>query len=136
MSKVRFLGEPRSFHWGHHSVREMGPLKKLPQVTDWQWMFQAGCSIATIRMPSLATRRFKARSTRSRQRSSSYSWPWSAYSSPWVSIVRAKRVISREVPANGFNLENSNLSPFMQRLARAHANSLEDLPVAMTELFE
>ena len=39
MSKVRFLGEPRSFHWGHHSVKEMGPLKKRPQVTDWQWMF-------------------------------------------------------------------------------------------------
>ncbi|MDO9166240.1 MAG: MAPEG family protein, partial [Rhodoferax sp.] len=31
--------------------------------------------------------------------------------------------------ANGFNPENSNLSPFMQRLARAHANCLEGLPV-------
>ena len=33
------------------------------------------------------------------------------------------------MPANGFNPENSNLSPFMQRLARAHANCLEGLPL-------
>lgn len=44
-----------------------------------------------------------------------------------MEVVRAKLVVSGQVPANGFNPENSNLSPFMQRLARAHANCLEGL---------
>lgn len=46
-----------------------------------------------------------------------------------MEAIRSKLVVTREVPANGFNPENSNLSPFMQRLARAHANCLEGLPV-------
>ncbi len=43
--------------------------------------------------------------------------------------VRGYLVLSGKVPANGFDPGNSNLSPFMQRLARAHANCLEGLPV-------
>jgi uncharacterized MAPEG superfamily protein len=46
-----------------------------------------------------------------------------------MEAIRSKLVLTREVPANGFNPENSNLSPFMQRLARAHANCLEGLPL-------
>ena len=46
-----------------------------------------------------------------------------------MEVIRSKRVLTGEVSANGFNPENSNLSPFMQRLARAHANCLEGLPV-------
>ena len=46
-----------------------------------------------------------------------------------MEVIRSKLVLTGEVPANGFNPENSNLSPFMQRLARAHANCLEGLPV-------
>jgi uncharacterized MAPEG superfamily protein len=46
-----------------------------------------------------------------------------------MEAIRSKLVITGEVPANGFNPENSNLAPFMQRLARAHANCLEGLPV-------
>lgn len=46
-----------------------------------------------------------------------------------MEAIRTKLVVSGAVPANGFNPENSNLSPFMQRLARAHANCLEGLPV-------
>ena len=46
-----------------------------------------------------------------------------------METIRSKLVLTGEVAANGFNLENSNLSPFMQRLARAHANCLEGLPV-------
>ena len=46
-----------------------------------------------------------------------------------MEAIRAKLVFRGEVPANGFNPENSNLSPFMQRLARAHANCLEGLPI-------
>ena len=46
-----------------------------------------------------------------------------------METVRSKLVLTGEVAANGFNPENSNLSPFMQRLARAHANCLEGLPL-------
>jgi uncharacterized MAPEG superfamily protein len=43
--------------------------------------------------------------------------------------MRSYLVLSGRVPSNAFNPENSNLSPFMQRLARAHANCLEGLPL-------
>ena len=46
-----------------------------------------------------------------------------------MEVIRSKLVLTGEVPANGFNPENSNLSPFMQRLARAHANCVEGLPI-------
>jgi uncharacterized MAPEG superfamily protein len=46
-----------------------------------------------------------------------------------MEAVRSKLVLSGQVPANGFNPDNSNLSPFVQRLARAHANCLEYLPL-------
>ncbi|MGE0547487.1 MAG: MAPEG family protein [Kofleriaceae bacterium] len=46
-----------------------------------------------------------------------------------MGVIRCKLVLTREVPANGFRPDNSNLSPFMQRLARAHLNCLEGLPV-------
>jgi uncharacterized MAPEG superfamily protein len=42
---------------------------------------------------------------------------------------RSKLVLTKAVPANGFSPDNANLSPFMQRLARAHANCLEGLPI-------
>jgi uncharacterized MAPEG superfamily protein len=43
--------------------------------------------------------------------------------------IRAKLVLGGAVAANGFDPANSTLSPFMQRLARAHANCLEGLPI-------
>ena len=46
-----------------------------------------------------------------------------------MEILRSILVVSRRVPANGFQPDNANLSPFMQRLARAHANCIENLPV-------
>ncbi len=46
-----------------------------------------------------------------------------------MEVFRSKLVLAREVPANGFNPDNAGLSPFMQRLARAHANCLEGLPL-------
>lgn len=52
---------------------------------------------------------------------------WTLFLLVLMEAMRAKLVTSGEVPANGFNPENSNLSPFMQRLARAHANCLEGL---------
>lgn len=54
---------------------------------------------------------------------------WSLFLLVLMETIRSKLVLTREVPANGFNPENSNLSPFMQRLARAHANCLEGLPI-------
>ena len=38
-------------------------------------------------------------------------------------------VLRGKVPANGFTPDNAGLSPFMQRLARAHANCVENLPI-------
>ena len=46
-----------------------------------------------------------------------------------MEIIRAVLVLTKQVAANGFSPDNANLSPFMQRLARAHANCLEGLPV-------
>lgn len=47
----------------------------------------------------------------------------------WMEALRSYRVMTGQVPANGFRPDNANLSPFMQRLARAHANCLEGLPI-------
>ena len=46
-----------------------------------------------------------------------------------MEVVRSWLVLSGRARSNAFNPENSNLSPFMQRLARAHANCLEGLPI-------
>ena len=46
-----------------------------------------------------------------------------------MEAIRAQLVLTRTVPADGFDPTNSTLSPFMQRLARAHANCLEGLPI-------
>lgn len=54
---------------------------------------------------------------------------WSLFLLVLMEAIRCKLVITKAVPANGFNPDNSNLSPFMQRLARAHANCLEGLPI-------
>jgi uncharacterized MAPEG superfamily protein len=46
-----------------------------------------------------------------------------------MEILRVRLVTGGQVPSNGFRPDNSNLSPFMQRLARAHANALEGFPI-------
>lgn len=46
-----------------------------------------------------------------------------------MEIIRTQLVLRRKVAANGFAPDNAGLSPFMQRLARAHANCVESLPV-------
>ena len=46
-----------------------------------------------------------------------------------MEAIRSKLVLTGRVPANGFSPDNAGLSPFMQRLARAHANCLEGLPL-------
>jgi uncharacterized MAPEG superfamily protein len=46
-----------------------------------------------------------------------------------MEVIRTRLVVLQVVPPNGFTPDNGNLSPFMQRLARAHANCVEGLPV-------
>jgi uncharacterized MAPEG superfamily protein len=46
-----------------------------------------------------------------------------------MEVIRSKLVLTGAVPANGFTPDNATLSPFMQRLARAHANCIEGLPI-------
>ncbi len=54
---------------------------------------------------------------------------WTLFLLVLMESIRSKLVLTREVPANGFDPNNAKLSPFMQRLARAHANCLEGLPI-------
>ena len=54
---------------------------------------------------------------------------WTLFLLVLMEAIRSGLVLTGTVPANDFNPGNSNLSPFMQRLARAHANCLEGLPI-------
>lgn len=54
---------------------------------------------------------------------------WTLFLLVLMEFIRAQLVLRRKVPANGFTPDNAGLSPFMQRLARAHANCVESLPV-------
>lgn len=54
---------------------------------------------------------------------------WSLALLVLMESIRSKMVLTGEVPANGFDPANSKLAPFMQRLARAHANCVEGLPI-------
>lgn len=54
---------------------------------------------------------------------------WSLLLLVLMEAIRSWLVLTRAVPANGFTPDNARLSPFMQRLARAHANCIEGLPV-------
>ncbi|WP_426270148.1 MAPEG family protein [Dyella kyungheensis] len=46
-----------------------------------------------------------------------------------MEVVRSYLVLSGRAKSNEFRPDNANLSPFLQRLARAHANCIEGLPV-------
>ncbi|MBZ9859217.1 MAPEG family protein [Mesorhizobium sp. CA12] len=54
---------------------------------------------------------------------------WTLLLLVWMEILRTHLVVSGRVPANGFTPDNAGLSPFLQRLARAHANCIEGLPI-------
>ncbi len=54
---------------------------------------------------------------------------WSLFLLVVMEALRSRLVLLKEIPANGFQPDNANLSPFMQRLARAHANCVEGLPI-------
>lgn len=46
-----------------------------------------------------------------------------------MEALRSHFVLTGRVRSNEFKTDNSNISPFMQRLARAHANCVEGLPI-------
>ena len=54
---------------------------------------------------------------------------WALFLLVLMEAVRSWLVLTKKVPANGFSPDNASLSPFMQRLARAHANCIEGLPI-------
>lgn len=54
---------------------------------------------------------------------------WSLLLLVVMELLRTRLVLTKSVPANAFTPDNANLSPFMQRLARAHANCVEGLPI-------
>jgi uncharacterized MAPEG superfamily protein len=54
---------------------------------------------------------------------------WSLLLLVWMEVLRTQLVLRGRVPPNGFRPDNAGLSPFMQRLARAHANCVESLPI-------
>jgi uncharacterized MAPEG superfamily protein len=54
---------------------------------------------------------------------------WSLALLVLMEVIRSKLVLSGQFPASAFRPDNANLTPFMQRLARAHANCIEGLPV-------
>ena len=54
---------------------------------------------------------------------------WALFLLVLMEVFRSYLVVSRRVRSNEFKPDNSNISPFMQRLARAHANCVESLPL-------
>lgn len=46
-----------------------------------------------------------------------------------MEVSRSYFLIKGRIRSNEFRPDNSNLPPFMQRLARAHANCIEGLPI-------
>jgi uncharacterized MAPEG superfamily protein len=46
-----------------------------------------------------------------------------------MEALRTRLVLVKAVAPNAFTPDNAGLSPFMQRLARAHANCVESLPL-------
>ena len=46
-----------------------------------------------------------------------------------MEAIRSWMVLTGRVRSNQFTPDNATLSPFMQRLARAHANCLEGFPI-------
>lgn len=46
-----------------------------------------------------------------------------------MELLRTRLVLTGKIASNAFRPDNANLSPFLQRLARAHANCVESLPV-------
>ena len=53
---------------------------------------------------------------------------WTLFLLILMEALRSRLILAKAVAANELRPDNSNLSPFMRRLARAHANCAEGLP--------
>lgn len=54
---------------------------------------------------------------------------WTLFLLVLMEALRCRLVLTKTIEANRFRPDNANLSPFMQRLARAHANCIEGFPI-------
>jgi uncharacterized MAPEG superfamily protein len=54
---------------------------------------------------------------------------WTLFLLILMEALRSRLVLTNSIAANEFRPDNSNLSPFLQRLARAHANCVESVPI-------
>ena len=54
---------------------------------------------------------------------------WTLFLVILMELLRTRFLITKTVAANEFKPDNSNLPPYMQRLARAHANCIESFPI-------
>ncbi len=54
---------------------------------------------------------------------------WTLFLLILMEALRTRFLASGVIAANEFKPDNSNLPPFMQRLARAHANCVESFPI-------
>ena len=54
---------------------------------------------------------------------------WTLFLVILMEMLRTRYLLTRTVAANEFRPDNSNLPPYMQRLARAHANCVEGFPI-------
>lgn len=54
---------------------------------------------------------------------------WALFLLVLMELIRSYLVLSGRAKSNEFQPDNANLSAFMQRLARAHANCIESFPL-------
>ncbi|MDR7121199.1 MAPEG family protein [Rheinheimera soli] len=54
---------------------------------------------------------------------------WTLFLLILMEVMRVWWVVAKKFPANEFKPDNANISPFLQRLTRAHANCLEGFPI-------
>lgn len=54
---------------------------------------------------------------------------WTTFLVILMEVLRTRFLVTKAVAANEFRPDNSNLPPFMQRLARAHINCVESFPI-------
>ena len=54
---------------------------------------------------------------------------WALFLLVLMEVIRSYLVVTGRTRSNAFTPDNAGQSPFMQRLARAHANCIESLPV-------
>lgn len=54
---------------------------------------------------------------------------WTLFLLILMEVMRVWWVVAKKFPVNEFKPDNANISPFLQRLTRAHANCLEGFPI-------